>query len=497
MATKDDMMRAAKAFWGPQKLGTSIHIADMKIQVGGKDVGVEQDNFRTILLKGRLVAGYWEAGDIRLLQLCGPNKRTHESNGPPIAELIYWIVAEVMSPTSWDSPQSITDLVTVEYDEETEQAWLLGELYDDRIAIRSAWEPEPFRIGDDGLHARWIDGHETWLELSADPMAEYDRVFRRPIEAEEVLEIPTAETKLDKLQGMIDDIERDIRQLRTKERDFTSSNIEMARRLGKQNEYEELLKQRDELMWRGNPEDSEEDTFDVIVKLDSYDQDQSSIKVQGPQGDYTYLLIPVRSGFVRNDEIAYGYNNEQDAFQAALTKLTEIGCYMSEEGASEAGVRHQYKPGGRSFDIVVRLDSTHDEATSVRVDTAFGATVFAIFSVRDGWVDNILTDYGHLNEQQAVKSAWKPVYSSIGAESITAEAPEMPIEETPITSIQEHVDDIEREIRVLRSKERDFTSPNIEVAERLGKREEYERLLKERDEAMWRENPCTRIKRAL
>jgi len=492
MATKDDMMRAAKAFWRPQKAGTDIHIADIKIRVVSKDVGVDQEDYRTIALKGRLIAGYWETQDIRLLQLCGPNKRTHESNGPPIAELLYWIVAEVRSPTSWDSPQSITDLITVEYDEKTERAWLLGELYDDRVAIRSEWEPEPFRIGEDGLHARWMDGHETWLELSAEPMEEYDRVFRRPIEAEEVLEIPTVATKLETLQKAVDDIERDIRQLRTKERDFTSSNIEMAKRLGKLNEYEELLRQRDEHMWRGNPEHSEEDTFDVIVKLDSYDQEQSSIKVQGPQGDYTYLLIPVRSGFVRNDEIAYGYNNEQDAFQAAVTQLTEIGCYFSEQGAPR-----QFKPGGRSFDMVVRLDETHDEATSVQVDTAFGATVFAIFSVREGWVDNFLTDYGYLSEQQAVKVATKPVYSSIGAESITAEVSEMPIEETPITSIQEHIDDIEREIRVLRSKERDFTSPNIEVAHRLGKRAEYERLLKERDEAMWRENPCARIKRAL
>jgi len=254
MATKDEMMKAARVFWAPQKAGTNIHIADMKIRVA-----IKHEGWRTIALGNRLVAGHWEAPDIHLLQLGAATEWfANKEFRAPFAELLYWIVAEARTGRRGQhgmmgAPNTITDLITVEYDKETGKTWLLGELYDDRVEIKSEWEPEPFRIGEDGLHARWMDGHETWLELSADPMEEYNRIFRRPIEVEEVPEIPTTETSLGKIQAAIDAIEREIRVLRARERDFNSPNIEVAERLGKREEYERLLEERDEAMWRGNP----------------------------------------------------------------------------------------------------------------------------------------------------------------------------------------------------------------------------------------------------
>ena len=75
---------------------------------------------------------------------------------------------------------------------------------------------------------------------------------------------------------------------------------------------------------------------------------------------------------------------------------------------------------------------------------------------------------------------------------IQVDVEELPIEPTAIAGIQERVDSIEREIRMLRAKEKDFDSSNSAVAARLGKQDEYDKLMRERDEQMWRGNPGER-----
>jgi hypothetical protein len=80
---------------------------------------------------------------------------------------------------------------------------------------------------------------------------------------------------------------------------------------------------------------------------------------------------------------------------------------------------------------------------------------------------------------------------------IEVEVEELPITKTSMDEVQRNIDDIEREIRVLRAKEHDFDSTNSTVAARLGKQMQYDKLLKERDELMWRENPSARIERTV
>lgn len=516
MATTDEVMReAAKKFWGPLKQGKDIVSGDIKISVASRG------QYRTIRIgpddphrMGIFVAGYWESSDIKLLQLSANGRNGHEDE--KIGELLFWIVAEAREPSIGSRlakpPESITDLITVEYTGEDALTWLLGELYDDRVEIKSTWEPEPFRIGDD-IHARWMDGHETWLELSNEPMAEYNRIFRRPIEAEEVAEMPTAESKLDKLQKMIDGIEKDIRQLRAKEKDFTSTNTEIARRLGNQNEYEELLKQRDELMWRENPGkipeykvaidkfylmqgykgsvrqaygrraglnyEVEDRTEEVTLKVHRWSvanicvhpktQDRI-LSISGWFITHSSLGRKVGEALLRVGE-AHGYD---------ILKPLRLGFESRKQTSTYIGKWGKKETSTWDKNVVVL---THDDGRyTIVTDDLPGP--HAIES--DGWMNPLRFTSINLNEDP--KTEYKRLlWSEKPFEE--PEVEEIPMATSDLEATQALIDAIELEIRVLRSDERDFVSSDIMVAERLGKREEYERLLKERDEAMWRENP--------
>jgi hypothetical protein len=91
----------------------------------------------------------------------------------------------------------------------------------------------------------------------------------------------------------------------------------------------------------------------------------------------------------------------------------------------------------------------------------------------------------HLTEEHEIIEELNRIFKII----LQVDVAEIPVEPTAIADIQERVDDIEREIRILRVKEKDFNSSNDAVAARLGKQEEYDKLMRERDEAMWRGNP--------
>jgi len=750
-STDEELREAARTFWGPLQPGTH-RVGNAEISVGS------QKSIRTIRFDGDLVAGYWDTYDIKLLQLAVPGVArdrpvSHYRRGP-LVRMIHWILVEaeehpIDSPKGM--PDTILDMVATEYDEKTGQAWLIGESYDDRIEIKGEWEVDPFGIGRDGLHAKWMDGTSTWLELSAEPVAEYERVFRslrtvepqevpeihttetelaavqrridkieaaiqaqrtktgdfkspaiqiaraiekekkyerllkrrdelmwrgnpgktpeykiaidkfylmqeykgsvrqaygrsaglnyevvdrteevtlkvhrnmiasiwihpktqnrilsidawfmshtplgrrigdailrigeahgydifkplrlrlesrkqtdtyigkwgkketstwdrtvvvlahddgrytivtsdlpgphaiesdgwmnplrytsidlneepeteykrllwseKPLEEPEVEEIPMATSDLEATQALIDAIELEIRVLRSDEKDFSSSDITVAERLGKREQYEQLLKQRDEAMWRENPR-WRDDNFDTILKLESYHGEQSTIDVNSQDGDFTFLLVQVRNGVVLNDEMTYGYRTEDAAFKDC--HVPDFPCYFS-----EGGVSGRVRPDHRNFDLVVRLDSTHDEDTSVEIETAFGATVFAIYTVTDGWVDNWQTDYGYLAEGPAIQAAGSDdktlrVYHSIQEGAITPEAgPAVEVSESELDAVQRGIDKIEKMMDARRKKDNDYKTPTLQVAKAVGKREKYEKLLKRRDELMWRGNPAT------
>ena len=518
MATKDEMMEAAKAFWGPLKPGQYEYGQHHDIQIFVSAV----ESLRTITLHDiYIVGGYWSTGDINLLQLQTSSKLATRGRRAEIAELLFWIVAEGAKPPADElphtgPPETILDLITTEYDKKTGRTWLIGELYDDRVEIQWEWEDFPFRIGLDGLHARWMDGKQTWLELSADPMAEYNRVFRRPIEAEEVPEIRTSETKLDKLQAAIDDIERDIRQLRAKEHDFTSTNIEMARRVGKQNEYEELLRQRDEHMWRENPTSQKtriamrhmhipRELTLAFWKPHPFTSLESALPIKyihtKPVKEPVFTVVPVPRHTDDTGLSVYatykgakflarykahgadlvmlrvpgGFRDRKElcmAFQDMLVNSGDLGP-LGITIEYDDGKDIIYLQGDQSSHIHIIIDQWSDrpffQAKLYEEEVWYYPEVVTCINLKE----HPETEYNRIfNLEHIIKEE---------------ELPEIQIERTRIDDVQREIDSIEDQIRRDRASTRDFDTDPMAVAEKLGIRERFETLLKERDELMWRE----------
>ena len=67
----------------------------------------------------------------------------------------------------------------------------------------------------------------------------------------EEMKVPT--DTLDEVQAEVNTIEKEILDWRAANNDYTMDLLAASEKLGKRQRYEELLKQRDELMWRGNP----------------------------------------------------------------------------------------------------------------------------------------------------------------------------------------------------------------------------------------------------
>ena len=613
MPTEDELEEAAKAFWGPLKPGVYYYGQSKDISISVP----KHRSARAISLRYYFVAGHWSSGGIDLLQLCSAKeKEVPLEFRETIARLLYHIVAEARQPRvghygMMGPPNTILDMVSVEHDERDGRTWLIGETYDDRVEIKSEWEPEPFRIGDDGLHARWMDGYETWLELSAEPTTEYERVFKVPIEKEEVPEMPLAETGLDKVQAMIDNIEREIRQLRAKEHDFTSSNTEIAHRLGKRNEYEELLRQRDEHMWRENPASEPPHGSPgppILFKKEWFDEDGRNIL---PEHEEEFMDF-ICDKFWRGDTVISEHVSTKGAFMGRHEEYERMGDWTKWDGEYDLGI-NRYGPTDPSLPTGMTLLAVELHGVEVAAHVAFPLRVkhgdeVKIIVVnrlylrapfeqvakagRTGWIPEslrlplpIAIDKVHFMLRKLIihGGSTYPILNWVQVETMTRngvepdmnlvaispdgqrigrysgreipsgafqldidkmmgdrkalyieleeastprpgsaaaleklmfdnrisnelsrifdvelepEVEELPIEETEMGTIQERLDIIEREIRVLRAKERDFDSSNTEVAARLGKREEYDRLLRQRDEAMWRGNPCPPTKTA-
>lgn len=92
-----------------------------------------------------------------------------------------------------------------------------------------------------------------WFDLGADPNHEAERILNIParitIEEGETME----ESPVMQIQAELDIIEGQIRDYRDRERDYTSSPIEVVKKLGLDAEYNRLTEARDQLFSRGNP----------------------------------------------------------------------------------------------------------------------------------------------------------------------------------------------------------------------------------------------------
>ena len=93
-----------------------------------------------------------------------------------------------------------------------------------------------------------LPAYTTSIDLEATLKENLDALKQKISE----MEIPI--DTLEEVQTAIDAIEKDIAAYRAEKKDFDATPVQVAEWLGKRQRFEELLKQRDELMWRGNPE---------------------------------------------------------------------------------------------------------------------------------------------------------------------------------------------------------------------------------------------------
>ena len=125
-----------------------------------------------------------------------------------------------------------------------EKSWLTVE-WDDVCRIAPTMYPLDEMKGK-------LPKYTTYIDLEATLKENIDRLTGRGIKQElEEMELPV--DTLEEVQNAIDGIEKGIVEYRAENRDFDSTPIEIAEKLGTRQKFEELLKQRDELMWRGNP----------------------------------------------------------------------------------------------------------------------------------------------------------------------------------------------------------------------------------------------------
>ena len=94
--------------------------------------------------------------------------------------------------------------------------------------------------------------YSVYIDLDATLKENLERLTGKAIKTT-LEEVPTDMGRLEEVQAEIDAVESEILSWRSTNDDYTMEYLDVADRLGKRQRYEELLKQRDELMWRGNP----------------------------------------------------------------------------------------------------------------------------------------------------------------------------------------------------------------------------------------------------
>jgi len=94
--------------------------------------------------------------------------------------------------------------------------------------------------------------YSVYIDLEAILKENIDRLTGKGVRHElEEMELPV--DTLEEVRTAIDNIEKGIAEHRAANRDFDSTPIEIADKLGTRQRLEDLLKQRDELMWKENP----------------------------------------------------------------------------------------------------------------------------------------------------------------------------------------------------------------------------------------------------
>jgi hypothetical protein len=107
--------------------------------------------------------------------------------------------------------------------------------------------------------------YTTSIDLEATLKENIDSLTGKPLK-QQITEIEIPIDTLEEVQNAIDAVEKGIAEYRAANKDFDSTPVEVAEKLGTRQKFEELLKHRDELMWRGNPDD-EPINFVLIKRL--------------------------------------------------------------------------------------------------------------------------------------------------------------------------------------------------------------------------------------
>jgi hypothetical protein len=109
-----------------------------------------------------------------------------------------------------------------------------------------------------------LPAYTTSIDLEATLKENLDALTGKPLK-QQIAEMEIPIDTLEEVQTAIDAIEKSIAAYRAEKKDFDATPVQVAEWLGTRQKYEELLKQRDELMWRGNPK--RKDIISTINKM--------------------------------------------------------------------------------------------------------------------------------------------------------------------------------------------------------------------------------------
>lgn len=97
-----------------------------------------------------------------------------------------------------------------------------------------------------------LPAYTTSIDLEATLKENLDALTGKALK-QKITEMEIPIDTLEEVQTAIDAIEKNIAAYRAEKKDFDATPVQVAEWLGTRQKYEELLKQRDELMWKGNP----------------------------------------------------------------------------------------------------------------------------------------------------------------------------------------------------------------------------------------------------
>lgn len=336
------------------------------------------------------------------------------------------------------------------------------------------------------------DSGALWIDLDADPEYEMTRLTGGPLPTPlpEAEEMPMPD--IGRIQEQLDVIENEIRVYRIGAKDYSSKDTTIAAIIGKEQEYRDLVEQRDKLMWRENP--SRKDS--VLMKaVDSLLDLRSSY--YGPH-KMPYTVVSKTTVGVDNDLAKLVFDGENIATvwrdlsgQRLLTVYSGLATLDVATNAISKILEHAIQQGYRVLrgTRVMRTVVGGTGGKEYRLELVYRGKRFHLpRSEPKLWAADPTRVLWFNLDADADEEAARILNLPIALMPMEQEE----IEQTALGSVQLELDIIEGQIRDYRESSNDYTSSDPEVVKILGLDSEYNRLTAARDSEMWRGNPCRR-----